>query len=89
MLARRHLFTAAIGMTTALAFPAIRKSSAASGQSLRIGYILPRQSQLGAGANTFADEVGRRTGGRISIQQFPDSTLGGDVELLKGNDLAT
>lgn len=61
----------------------------AAGQTLRIGYILPVQSQLGAGATVFADEVAKRTGGRFVVQQFPDSSLGGDVELLKGVQLGT
>jgi tripartite ATP-independent transporter DctP family solute receptor len=89
MLSRRQLFTSAIGVTAGLALPAIQRAAAKSGQALRIGYILPRQSQLGAGATAFADEIGRRTGGRIAIQQFPDSSLGGDVELLKGLQLGS
>ena len=36
-----------------------------------------------------AEEVGRRTGGRIQIQQFPDASLGGEVEMLKGVQLGT
>jgi tripartite ATP-independent transporter DctP family solute receptor len=36
-----------------------------------------------------ADELAKRTGGRFALQQFPDSTLGGDVELLKGVQLGS
>jgi tripartite ATP-independent transporter DctP family solute receptor len=36
-----------------------------------------------------AAEVDRRTGGRVQIQQFPDSSLGGEVEMLKGVQLGT
>jgi tripartite ATP-independent transporter DctP family solute receptor len=89
MLARRQLLAAGPLLAASLAAPWIRRANAASGHALRIGYILPVQSQLGAGATVFADEVAKRTGGRITIQQFPDSTLGGDVELLKGVQLGS
>ena len=89
MLARRQLLAGGPLLAAGLAAPSIRRASAASGHALRIGYILPVQSQLGAGATVFADEVAKRTGGRVTIQQFPDSTLGGDVELLKGVQLGS
>jgi TRAP-type transport system periplasmic protein len=77
-------------LTGALAASGLAASGArAAGRSLRIGYILPVQSQLGAGATAFADEIAKRTGGRIAIQQFPDSSLGGDVELAKGVQLGS
>jgi tripartite ATP-independent transporter DctP family solute receptor len=71
------------------ALPIKSRPAHAAPQKLRIGYILPVQSQLGAGAAAFADEVAKRTEGRFAIQQFPDSTLGGDVELLKGVQLGS
>ncbi len=89
MLARRQLLAGSPLLAAGLAAPSIRRASAASGHALRLGYILPVQSQLGAGATVFADEVAKRTGGRFTIQQFPDSTLGGDVELLKGVQLGS
>jgi tripartite ATP-independent transporter DctP family solute receptor len=58
-------------------------------RTLRMGYLLPTASQLGAGASAMAEEVARRTSGRIQIQQFPDSALGGEVEMLKGVQLGT
>jgi tripartite ATP-independent transporter DctP family solute receptor len=65
------------------------KRARAGVKALRIGYILRQQSQLGAGATAFAEEVAKRTDGRIAIQQYPDATLGGDVELLKGVQLGS
>lgn len=56
---------------------------------LRIGYLLPIDSQLGAGATAMTMEVVGRTGGRIQIEQFPDSALGGEVEMLNGVRLGT
>ncbi len=88
MFRRRQLILSGAGLTSALLAGRLVPARAAT-RTLRIGYILPVQSQLGAGATVFAEEVTKRTGGRIAIQQFADSTLGGDVELLKGVQLGS
>ena len=85
---RRHLLLSGAGLVSGLLVGRSGPTRAAA-RTLRIGYILPVQSQLGAGASVFADEVSKRTNGRIAIQQFPDATLGGDVELLKGVQLGS
>jgi tripartite ATP-independent transporter DctP family solute receptor len=88
MFSRRYFVLGFSGMACgALATRATAVRAAT--RTLRIGYILPVQSQLGAGATAFADAVGQRTGGRFAVQQFPDATLGGDVELLKGVQMGT
>src|ERR1700752_5061034 len=61
----------------------------ASARTLKIGYILSEDSQLGAGAKAFAEELAKRTQGRITVEQFPNSALGGEVEMLKGVQLGT
>jgi tripartite ATP-independent transporter DctP family solute receptor len=86
MFGRRHLLYTSAGF--AVVAGRARPARAAT-RTLRIGYILPVQSQLGAGGTVFADEVTRRTSGRITIQQFSDATLGGDVELTKGVQLGS
>jgi len=86
MLGRRQLLCSGAGLTVLAARPGRTRAAM---RTLRIGYILPVQSQLGAGATAFADEVSKRTGGRIAIQQFADATLGGDVELTKGVQLGS
>ncbi|CAK0773686.1 Solute-binding protein Veis_3954 [Azospirillaceae bacterium] len=53
-------------------------------RSYKFGYILSRESQLGAGAAVFADEVAKRTSGRITIEQQPNAVMGGEMEMLKG-----
>lgn len=58
-------------------------------KTLKLGYILSRQSQLGAGADLFAEEISKRTNGRYRIDQYPDSALGGEVEMLKAVQLGT
>ena len=60
-----------------------------STKTLKLGYILSTNSQLGAGATVFADEVAKRTGGRYRIEQYPNSALGGEVEMLKAVQLGT
>ena len=89
MLPRRQFLAVGTALAAGPAAPAIRRARAAPGQTLRIGYILPLGSQVGAGATAFADEVAKRSGGRITVQQFPDATLGADVELLKGVQLGS
>jgi TRAP-type transport system periplasmic protein len=88
MVARRQLLLSGAGVASGMLAGGRRKAHAAP-QTLRIDYILPVASQLGAGATVFAQEVAKRTAGRIVIQQYPDSTLGGDVELLKGLQLSS
>nr|WP_294512280.1 DctP family TRAP transporter solute-binding subunit [uncultured Rhodopila sp.] len=87
MLHRRHILLT--GAAAATGVFTTRRPARAAGRTLRIGYILPRQSQLGAGATAFAEDVAKRTGGRITLQQFPDAALGGDVELAKGVQLGS
>jgi tripartite ATP-independent transporter DctP family solute receptor len=63
--------------------------SAEPARTLKIGYILAADSQLGAGATAFAEELSKRTQGRLKVEQFPNSALGGEVEMLKGVQLGT
>jgi tripartite ATP-independent transporter DctP family solute receptor len=56
---------------------------------LKLGYILSTDSQLGAGAAVFADQIAKRTHGRYRIEQYPNSALGGEVEMLKAVRLGT
>jgi tripartite ATP-independent transporter DctP family solute receptor len=58
-------------------------------KSLKLGYILSPNSQLGAGADVFAEEIAKRTAGRYRINQYPNSALGGEVEMLKAVALGT
>jgi len=62
---------------------------AQSSKTLKFGYILSLNSQLGAGGAVFADEIARRTKGRYKVEQYPYSALGGEVEMLKGVQLGT
>jgi TRAP-type transport system periplasmic protein len=64
-------------------------ASAQSTEVLKLGYILSTDSQLGAGGAVFADEIAKRTQGRYRIEQYPNSALGGEVEMLKAVRLGT
>lgn len=55
----------------------------------KLGYPLPLNSQFGAAATAFADELTRLTGGRFTIQQFPSSALGGEREMIEGVQIGT
>jgi TRAP-type transport system periplasmic protein len=76
-------------VTALLCCFAASAAQAQSGKPLKLGYILSRNSQLGAGADVFAAEVAKRTNGRYRIDQYPDSALGGEVEMLKAVQLGT
>jgi TRAP-type transport system periplasmic protein len=94
-----HTLTCASGLgenfcrslaATAVAFVCLL--APASGQSvkvLKLGYILSTDSQLGAGGTFFADEIAKRMQGRYRIDQYPNSALGGEVEMLKAVKLGT
>src|ERR1700730_12815660 len=64
-------------------------ASGATSKILKLGYILSPDSQLGAGGAVFADEIAKRTEGRYRIEQYPNSALGGEVEMLKAVQLGT
>jgi tripartite ATP-independent transporter DctP family solute receptor len=80
----------AIGAATAFAWCiAAGTAQAQTTKTLKLGYILSAHSQLGAGATAFADEVAKQTQGRYRVEQYPNSALGGEVEMLKAVRLGT
>ncbi len=85
-----HSLVRAIATFTTLAAVFVSAPlNAEPARTLKIGYILSTDSQLGAGAKVFADELEKRTKGLIKVEQFPNSALGGEVEMLKGVQLGT
>lgn len=79
----------AVAIVAALVVPLAVAPASAQQRSLKIGYILATDSQLGAGATAMAEDLAKRTKGRITLEQFPNSALGGEVEMLKGIQLGT
>lgn len=79
---------AALLIATASACSVVAEQARAQSERvLRIGFILSRASQLGAGAEAFANDVAQRTGGRFRIEIYPDAMLGGEVALMRAVQL--
>jgi len=58
-------------------------------QTLRMAYALSPQSHYGAGGEAFAQAITQSTNGKIQVQQFPNSALGGEREVIEGLQLGT
>lgn len=50
---------------------------------MKLGHILVSDSQLGAGAAAFAEEVPLATEGRFAVELYANGVLGGEVEMLE------
>jgi len=70
-------------------FGRLSKTAAAGTRIIKLGYILPKESQLGAGAAAFAKELAARTEGRLRVEEYPNSGLGGEVEMVKAMQAGT
>ena len=67
-------------------------SGIASAQTtLRMGYALAPapNSHYGVGASAFADDIAKRTKGRFKVEQYPNSQLGGEREMIESVQLGT
>jgi len=58
-------------------------------KTLRMAYALSQQSHYGAGGEAFSRTIMEATGGKIQVQQFPNSALGGEREVIEGLQLGT
>jgi len=56
---------------------------------LKLGYSLPPTSHYGVGAQAFADDIAKRSGGRYRIEQYPANALGGEREMVEAAQLGT
>ncbi|MBK6613048.1 TRAP transporter substrate-binding protein [Ottowia sp.] len=80
---------ALVASAAVLAAPFIMPRPARASTELALGYPLPLNSQFGAAATAFADELARLTQGRFTVKQFPASSLGGEREMIEGVQLGT
>lgn len=48
---------------------------------LRLGYLFTQDSQLGQGAERFAQDVSKRLGAGYRIELYPNGSVGGEVEM--------
>jgi TRAP-type transport system periplasmic protein len=86
---QKLLFFVAGAMIAFVCCMATVAAPAQTPKTLKLGYILSTNSQLGAGATVFANEIAKRTEGRYQVEQYPNSALGGEVEMLKAVQLGT
>jgi len=64
--------------------------SAACAQTvIKIGYATSATSHYGVGSTMFCDDVEKGTQGRYKCQQFPNSALGGEREMIEAVQLGT
>jgi tripartite ATP-independent transporter DctP family solute receptor len=56
---------------------------------LKMAYALSTSSHYGAGAEAFAKTIESSTKGEFTIEQFPNSALGGEREVIEGLQLGT
>ncbi|NYT37875.1 DctP family TRAP transporter solute-binding subunit [Allopusillimonas soli] len=56
---------------------------------LKMAYALSTSSHYGAGAKAFAETVQNGSKGEYTIEQFPNSALGGEREVIEGLQLGT
>jgi tripartite ATP-independent transporter DctP family solute receptor len=85
----RSAFAAVLTSLAVAAFAFAAPGAAQSSHVLKIGYMLPKDSQLGAGAAAFAEELSKRTGGQIAVEQYPNASLGGEAEMVEALKLGT
>lgn len=57
--------------------------------TLKLAYALSTSSHYGAGADALQKKVESATDGRFKIEQFPNSALGGEREVIEGLQLGT
>lgn len=63
--------------------------SATAQTTLKLGYALSTTSHYGVGAAIFMKEIDKRSNGRIKVQEYPSSALGGEREMIEGAQLGT
>lgn len=84
----RNFLSASLAACVAAA--ALAAAPAASAQTtLRMAYALSTNSHYGAGGEAFAKSVEQASDGKFKIQQFPNSALGGEREVIEGLQIGT
>ena len=57
--------------------------------TLKMAYALSTSSHYGAGADAMAKSIEASTGGKYKVQQFANSALGGEREVIEGLQIGT
>src|SRR5690606_34999179 len=58
-------------------------------QTLKMAYALSKSSHYGVAADAFEKSIGQSTNGQFKVQQFANSALGGEREVIEGLQLGT
>lgn len=77
-----------LGAAVALA-GAFASAPAAAQTTIKIGYATTPASHYGVGSTAFCEDLEKRTAGRYKCQQFPNSALGGEREMIEAVQLGT
>jgi len=56
---------------------------------LKMAYALSTSSHYGAGADALAKSIEASSGGKYKVQQFANSALGGEREVIEGLQIGT
>ena len=73
----------------ALALIGLGVASVQAQTVLKIGYATSAASHYGVGSTAFCDDIEKGTQGRYKCQQFPNSALGGEREMIEAVQLGT
>ena len=86
MLNRRNLGRIVLAAAAAqmLALPA-----AAQSMTLKLGHLANEQNSWHKASVKFGDELAALTGGRITVEVFPNESLGKEIDLINGMQLGT
>jgi tripartite ATP-independent transporter DctP family solute receptor len=66
----------------ALFFAAAAASAQVNTHNIKLGYGVPEEHPIGQGVNKFVELVAQKSGGKIRINKFPNSVLGGDMQMV-------
>jgi len=72
-----------------LAGQADTKAPAGKSYKFRFGTIQPADAPVGRGAAKFAELVGVKTGGRVTVEVYPASQLGNEKDLIDAVEMGT
>ncbi|SPJ25338.1 TRAP transporter substrate-binding protein [Palleronia abyssalis] len=90
MLRRSFLTTAAVAALMGTAVQAAPEDFADMEQvNLRLAHVVNEQDGFHVAAERFAELVDERTGGKISVEIFPNATLGDERTLLEGMQIGS
>ncbi len=63
--------------------------AAAQAQTYKMAYALSANSHYGAGGSAFAESLDKASQGKYKVQQFANSALGGEREVIEGLQIGT